>query len=325
MAWVADVLTLHHLLLVALGNGACTVFFRTAYIKLVTDVVEAPQLEQANGRLIGTESAMQVVGPGVGGLLAQALTAAGGLVLDALSFLVSAFCLWRIDAPSNGRRGLEPEPLRRRIRAGVEHVARDRYLRALTVIGGLSNFGLTGITALLVLYLVDDVGLRPSLVGVTLMAGGVGGLVGASIASRVSRRWGSGRATTWLMVASGASALLIPLDAAGWHVLWLVSGQFLVGLFVVAGNVIRAAWRQRYVPEALMGRVITTTQMVNFGTMPWAGVAAGALGSGIGLRPTIAVMAGVHALACLSIVLTGFRPLRELPVRTDSSAARSGR
>jgi len=324
-AWAVDVLTLPHLLAIALVNGVCTVFFRTAYVKLVVDIVASPQLEQANGRLFGTESAMQVVGPGVGGLLAQAVTAAGGIVLDALSFLASAFCLWRIETKSDGNRVSAPESLRHRIRAGVAHVAGDRYLRALTVIGGLSNFGLTGITALLVLYLVESIGLTSSLVGLVLMLSGVGGLLGATVAARFSRRWGTGRASTWLLIASGLSALMIPLGAPGWQLAWLVAGQAMAGFCVVAGNVIRSAWRQRYVPEALMGRVITTTQMVNFGTMPLAGVVAGALGAGIGLRATIAVMAGVHAVACVSILMTAFRPLRELPVRTDSSAARAGR
>jgi hypothetical protein len=42
---------------------------------------------------------MQVAGPGLGGLLAQLVSAAAGLVLDAVSFLVSALCLTRIRLP----------------------------------------------------------------------------------------------------------------------------------------------------------------------------------------------------------------------------------
>jgi hypothetical protein len=86
-----------------------------------------------------------------------------------------------------------------------------------------------------------------------------------------------------------------------------------VGCTVVAGNVIRGAWRNRYVPEDMVARQVTTAQVVNYGTMPLAGLVAGWLGSGLGLRPTIAVMAGVHALACLAMLWSPVRGLRELP------------
>jgi MFS family permease len=96
VAWWLDVLTLGQLLVVALVGGVATVFFRTAYAAFLPQVVAPAQLEPANARLFGTESAMQVAGPGLGGLLAQWFSAAFGILLDALSFLVSAACLWRI-------------------------------------------------------------------------------------------------------------------------------------------------------------------------------------------------------------------------------------
>jgi MFS family permease len=320
VAWAVNALTLPHLVAVALANGTCTVFFRTAYGKLIPEIVEPRHLEQANGRMFGTESTMQVLGPGAGGVMAQSLSAAGGLALDALSFLVSALCLARI-RPSREPRSRDEavEPLRTRIRAGVAYVSHDPHLRPLTLIGGVSNFGLTGFTTLLVLFMVDDLGLAPSAVGFVMMTGSVGGLLGAAAARRVSQRFGSGRASTWLMLASGPTTLLLPIARPGWQVAWLLAGLFLVGLFVVAGNVVRNAWRQQYVPGDLMGRAITTSQVVNFGTMPIAAAAAGLLGESIGLRPTIALMAVIHLLACLSILHTPLAKLHDLPERPHSA------
>jgi hypothetical protein len=82
---------------------------------------------------------------------------------------------------------------------------------------------------------------------------------------------------------------------------------------VVAGNVSRGAWRQRYVPAALLGWVITTSQVIAYAAMPLAGLAAGWLGSTLGIRSTIAIMAMVHALASVAILLSPFRRLRDLP------------
>lgn len=49
----------------------------------------------------------------------------------------------------------------------------------------------------------------------------------------------------------------------------------------------RATWRQGYVPANLLARVLTTMQVVNYGTIPLAGLAAGAFGATIGVRPAI--------------------------------------
>ncbi|KRC65766.1 hypothetical protein ASE12_13960 [Aeromicrobium sp. Root236] len=322
VTWAVGALTLPHLVAVALANGACTVFFRTAYGKLIPDIVETRHLEQANGRMFGTESTMQVVGPGAGGVMAQFLSAAGGLAVDAVSYVVSAACLWRIrPSGESSAPDTDTEPLMTRIREGITYVAHDPYLRPLTLIGGVSNFGLTGFTTLLVLFMVDDLALSPSVVGFALMAGSVGGIVGAALSGRFSRRWGSGRAAVGLMLASGPTTLLLVMAGPGWQTMWLIVGVFLTDVCIIAGNVIRNAWRQRYVPGHLMGRAITTSQVINFGTMPVAAATAGLLGEQIGLRSTIAVMAAIHLVSTLAVLLTPLARVRDLPSPAHSSVA----
>ena len=163
------------------------------------------------------------------------------------------------------------------------------------------------------LHLVRDLGLPPTVVGIVLAVGSAGGLVGAALAPYASRRFGSGRATTYLMLLGGPPALLVALGQPGWRVGLVPLGLFAVGVFVVAGNVIRGAWRQRYVPADLLARVVTTNQVVAYCAMPLAGVTAAWLGTTLGVRGTIAIMAGVHALACLAILFSPFRTLRDLP------------
>jgi MFS family permease len=315
VAWLLGVLSLPQLLVVALLIGFATVFLRTAHTTLVVAIVPARQLEEANSRLFGTESAMQTVGPGIGGLIAQALGAALGLVLDAASFVISAICLWRIRVPAEqSARAAEPTTsLFARIADGIRYLRDDRYLRWLVVIGSISNFGLVGYAALLVLYLVRDLGLGPSTVGLVMTVGSCGGLVGAVIAPRISSRLGSGRASTVLLLCGGPPALLLALAAPGIRVTLVVISLFVVGVCVVAGNVIRGAWRSSYVPPTLLGRVITASQTVNYGSAPVAALTAGWLGTALGIRETIAIMAAVHAAACFMILLSPFRPLRELP------------
>ena len=122
----------------------------------------------------------------------------------------------------------------------------------------------------------------------------------------------------------GPPALLVALGDAGWRTGLVPLSLFLVGVFVVAGNVIRGAWRQRYVPTALLARVVTTHQVIAYAAMPLAGVVAGALGATLGIRGTIAVMAAVHVLASVAILFSPFRGLRDLPKRPDEPVAGGG-
>ena len=311
-------LTLSELVMVTFTAGICTVFFRAAYAKLLPLVVAPGDLEVANARMFGTESAAQVVGPGLAGLITQVMSAAAGLCADAISFLVSAWSLSRIrlaaESASSQVDGRPERPgLVTEIRAGLNLVFHDRNLRTITVLGGVSNFGLTGYAALLVLYFVQVLGLSASEIGLVLMLGSVGGLLGATVATRLARALGTGRASTALFLVAGPSALLIGLPTRGSEIALSVLGLALVGAAVIGGNVIRGAWRARYVPGRLMGRVLTTSQVVNYGTMPLAGVAAGWLGSHLGIRATILVMAGVHAATCVSAAFTRFGRRRELP------------
>lgn len=316
VAWVADVLTLPHLAAASFANGVCTVFFRAAYPALVRQVAPPQQQESAFARLFGTEAAMQVVGPGLGGLLAQLLSAVWGLLADAVSFLVSAVCLWRLrlePSPSTRSPQETRQSLWTRIREGVDYIRHDRVLRFFTVLGGVSNFGLTGYSALLVLFLVREAHLGEGAVGVVMAVGAVGGVVGAGIATRVSRRLGSARALLALQLLAGPPALLVPLGRPGPWLVATVAGMLLVGAGVVAGNIIRGAWRNRYVPVEMVARQVTTAQVVNLGTMPLAGVGAGWLGSSLGLRPTMLLMAAVHTLACGAMWWSPVRGLRDLP------------
>ncbi|HET7821318.1 MAG TPA: MFS transporter, partial [Ornithinibacter sp.] len=317
VAWALGVLTLPHLVVAALGVGTASVFLRTAYLPLVPRLVAPGDLATANARLVGTESAMQVVGPGLGGALVALASAAYAVVADVLSFLVSALCLHLMD-----RRRLLPasppaarESLRTEVATGIRVVAHDRFLRFFTLQGGVSNFALTGYAALLVLFLVRDLDLDPRGIGLVMSAGSVGGLVGASVAERATARLGDARAMVALQVVSGPPALLIALAQPGVRVVLVPLGLALVGLGVVGANVIRGTFRMRYTPPQLLARTTSASALVNFGTMPVAGLAAGWLGVHLGVRETIALMAGIHLLAALSPVLGPYGRLRELPAQ----------
>lgn len=320
LAAVLEVLTVGQLLVVALGGGVSRVFFETADQVYLPALLRPEQLPAGNARIQATHTASYVLGPGIAGLVAQLAGAVTALLLDALSFLVSAVCLLRI-------RRVEPRPepagrtssLRRQIAEGIRFVAGDPYLRVLTLFGAASNIGLVGYQAVLVVFLVREVGVAPGPVGVLVAVMSLGGIVGAVLATRLGRRLGTARAMLLAAAFTGPPALLIPLAGAGAGLVWPALGGVLVSLGVAVGNVLKSSFRQTYPPHHLLGRVTVSMQLLNYGTIPLAAVAAGALGAAFGTGTAVGVMTGWLALTPLILLVGPLRRRRDLPAAPGPS------
>lgn len=314
-AWT-DALTFTHLLLTALLTGLAAVFFQTAYQVYLPGLVPARDLSEANAKLQGSEAAAQVAGPGSAGLIAQAFGAVAGLLVDALSFAVSTLCLLRVRASEpavHEQRPASADGLRRQVAEGLSFLAGDPYLRVLAVHGALSNLALTGYQAILVVFLVRTVGADPASVG-TLIAGmSIGGLLGATLATAIGRHLGSARGLLAANCAAGPFALLIPLTAPGPRLGLVVIGGIGVGSAVVAGNVLKAGFRQTYTPHHLLGRVVAGMQFLNYGTIPVGAFLGGTLSTYLGLRLTIWIMAGGLTLAPLALLIGPLKQQRDFP------------
>lgn len=312
-AWIGT-LTIGQLLTVALLTGVASVFFQTAYQVYLPAVVGGGDLTKANSALQGSESVAQVAGPGLAGLLAQLAGAVTGLVADAVSFLVSTVCLVFIHAQDEPTKDeTRPTPLRSQIVDGVRFVRADPYLRVLTVFGATSNLALTGYQAILIVFLVRDVGVSPGGVGLLISGMSVGGILGAASAGTLARHLGTARAMLASELIGAPCALLIPLTSAGPGLLYVVVGGIGVGAGIVSGNVIKSSFRQTYTPRHLLGRVIVTMQFLSYGTIPLGALLAGVLAAILGLRPTLWIMAGGLTLASLILLIGPIRHRRDLP------------
>lgn len=93
---VTGVAQVWHLALLQIGMGLCEAFFRPSYTGLVPEVVSGPRLQQANALQGLVMSGSITLGASVAGLLVAALGAGWAIGVDGLSYLVSAWFLWRL-------------------------------------------------------------------------------------------------------------------------------------------------------------------------------------------------------------------------------------
>jgi predicted MFS family arabinose efflux permease len=183
----------------------------------------------------------------------------------------------------------------------------------LTVFGALSNLALTGYQALLVVFLIRDVGVNPAGVGALISGISVGGVIGAASATAITRRCGTARGLLLSELCTAPFGLLIPLAAPGPRLAFIVLGGLAVGAGVVSGNVIKSSWRQTYCPRQILGRVVVGMQFLNYGTIPLGALLAGTLGTALGLRPTLWIMLTGLVLATLVLLTGPIRHHHDLP------------
>ena len=116
--------TLAQLFVVALLAGVGQVLFSSAYPSFFVSLVDRDGYVDANSKLSTSRSASFVAGPAIGGFLIQILTAPVAMLIDAVSFLLSALLIGAIKvAPSVPATSSSPL-------SGLSYVWRHRYLRA---------------------------------------------------------------------------------------------------------------------------------------------------------------------------------------------------
>jgi hypothetical protein len=95
------------------------------------------------------------------------------------------------------------------IREGIALVAKDVWLRTLTIFGAVSNLALMGYQAIVVVFLVREAGLSLGTVGALIAAATSGGILGAFAGRRLAARLGTARALLLCELGLPTLALLI--------------------------------------------------------------------------------------------------------------------
>jgi len=266
--------------------------FEPASEAALPNLVEEEDLATANalsGSLWGT---MLAVGAALGGIVAAAFGRDTAFIVDAVSFLASAWLIWRIRRPFGEQRAAEDH-------AGVgeatvetiQYARRDhRVLALLAVKFGWGIAG--GVLVLIPLlahreYHAGDVG-----IGLLMASRGVGALIGPFVG-----RSALGPQDRRIF---GAIALALAVFGIGYTLLGLVPGLLLamptVALAHVGGG---AQWTlssyglQRIVPDRIRGRIFAFDGMLVTLTFGLSSLLTGWLAESFGPRVTAAGMGAV--------------------------------
>jgi Na+/melibiose symporter-like transporter len=316
VAFLLGVLRIEQLYLVAALAGVLTVFFNVAYHSFLPALVEREHLVEGNSKLGVSESLAEIGGPPLGGALVQVISGPLTLLLDALSFVVSALTLLRIRTP-------EPRPaphadrphVLRDLTTGLRAIWASPLLRAFAGSAAVRNFFGWFFGAIYGLYAIRVLGLSTATLGLVVACGGIGGLAGAALVGPLTRRWGIGltivgalivdagaAGLTWL--AGGVLPLAVPL---------LIASQLIGDGAITVALIAERSLRQTITPDQVLGRVNASMNVLGEGIGTLGLLAGGVLAELIGLRPTAGVAVLGLAASALWVVFSPLRRQRGLP------------
>ena len=293
VAVAADAASIWMLYAVAFALGMLETVHDTAVQAVVPVVVpERERLASANGRLYGLELiANQFVGPPVGGfLVATAMAAAFGATVA--GYLGAALLLATLPGTFRAARTGPATSVVTDIREGIRHLSGHRELRTLALLIGVLNLAGGAMVAVLVLYAVapGPLGLDPVGYGLLLTVMAVGTVTGTLGAGVIERRVGKANIVTMMVATFAVQNLVL---ATSTQPLVVAPVLALAGVATGAFQPVFVAWRQRIVPDRLLGRVVATFRLVGLGTLPVGALLGGLVAQWLGLQ---AVFLGATAL-----------------------------
>lgn len=298
---------------VAFIESSLAQFFGPAENALLPSLVGEDHLISANSLNSMNDNLARLIGPAIGGALLGLVGLSSVVLLDAASYGIAAVLILLVNAPTavtsptateapaaGGSRWMK---VWREWLAGLQLVRHHRILAGIFTVVGIALLGDAIISAILVVFVQDVMGLSSVEFGWMMTARGIGGLIGGLLLTQIGRKWTPIQLITGGFLLAGILILII----VNFPTLVIVlPGLVLVGIPAIVSFVSVQTVLQQETEDAFRGRVfgafgttITLLMLVGSGL---GGALADQLGASLLMNAAsiIYIIAGLLAIVLLN-------------------------
>jgi len=306
---LAGVVELWMLYTFALSFGVVAGFAVPAANSIVPSLVAEADLQAGNSLVMGVGQFAGFVGPSLAGVIIGGVSEsmsgiALALGIDAVTFALSAACLWLIRGSGGRTKVTANESLGASIVAGFRHLWEDEALRLVFLVLVAVNFLVVGPLLVGIPVLAHERLPEAALAfGLIMGAFSIGNLVGYLLAGSLARP--SGRGVRWILVgmlaAFGAVVGSVGFISTTWIDMALMS---LLGLGNGYLAILLFTWLQVRTPRDHLGRLMGMITFASIGLVS----ASQAISGGIARWSIDALFMTAGALVLVVTVWTARQP-----------------
>jgi predicted MFS family arabinose efflux permease len=306
-------------------------FFRPAEGALLPNLVGEEYLMPANSLNALNDNLARIIGPSIGGLLLGIYGFQSVIWADVTSYVIAMVLILLIKAENTApKRAPDAEtknevsnPLRifrREWLAGLKYIKSRRALKGLFIIMGIALFGDAILSAILVVFVQQDLGFSAVEYGWMMTARGIGGLIGGLLIGQFGSKFKPTQLISGGLLISGASIyLLLTLPS----LLIIMSVLIIIGPALMAWLISLQTIAQKETEDSYRGRVFGTIGATSTFIMFFGSAIAGFMADQIGSLILIAAAATFYLLAGIFSPATFGTSLESAPSQAEVKVAKS--
>jgi len=294
----------------AAASGILTVTFELARSAWIAQRVPVEELPHRNAQMSMGTSLSETVAFAIGGWIYQWLGAVFALVVDALSYVVSALLVRNVPHAPPPRIRDAPPGLRAVVaeaKEGLRAIASTPVLRMLATVDVLAMLAMSIAGTSYMIFVARDLGFDTGTLGMIFATGGIGSLVGAWLAPRLGGRLGYRRAMLAGLALLAAGAFCIPLAQGA-----TVFGAALLITHQVVGDggynlydVHDRTLRQTAARPELLARVDAGIRTLGQLARLTGAIGGGLIATALGTRSALVLSAAIYVVALLVVAQSG--------------------
>lgn len=315
LAAVLGILSAPWIYAVAFVSSTLTIAFEACEFAAMPNLARGADLTALNGRVQSSYSIAAVVGPLMAGMLVNLVSPPIVILIDAVTFLTSAWTIalirtrFNADAPGAPQASVLDD-----VRAGLRYVWRQPALRNISIMMAMVNFLAITTNAQLVLFATRQLHASSTEIAWLYAAESLGMGVLALAVAPLRRRLSFTQVALGALAVFGAVVAVFAVNTSYplALVLWALGGGTSIMFNVAASSL-----RQKIVPDDMLGRVMTIASV-----LAWSAIPVGSLVGGAVIQRTgdvVLTYAGIGALVfALPVAFSFSSAWKTLPAEARS-------
>lgn len=315
--YFGELLNINILYVIQFMLGIGSLFSSISSSTYMPTLIKKEELLEGNSKFQFSNSVARITGSGLGGGLVQLLSAPIVILIDAITFIVSALFLSRIKSEEIVKESKKEERnMVREIREGIQIVFSSKIIRSILYSSTCYNFFYSMFLPLFILFVSKDLELNSTIIGLIFSVGGLGALIGSTVAKKAGTKLGIGRLLSLVNILTGISIIVMAIST-------IFTPMMTVSLLLVAQVILSAcatiysinavSLRTAITPNHLLGRTNASMHTIGFGVLAIGPLLGGAIAELLGNGVMIFICGVGIALSTLFIQLSPIRSITEIP------------